>query len=111
MEGARGDLTADVATPAGTSVALSVRTGNTPTPDGTWTDWQSLPDKGGNVGATSAYLQYRAELTTTDDSATPELREVEVEYQLTGPPPPTGLFSMTWRVGNLAARRPSTAQP
>jgi hypothetical protein len=102
-ERAWGDLTADVATPAGTSVALSVRTGNTPTPDGTWTDWQSLPGTGGNVGATSAYLQYRAELATTDDSATPELREVEVEYQLTGPPPPTGLFSDDFESGNLAA--------
>ena len=98
-----GDLTADVATPAGTSVALSVRTGDTPTPDGTWTDWQSLPGTGGNVGATSAYLQYRAELATTDDSATPELRDVEVEYQLTGPPPPTGLFSDDFESGNLAA--------
>ena len=102
-ERAWGDLTADVATPAGTSVALSVRTGNTPTPDGTWTDWQSLPGTGGNVGATSAYLQYRAELATTDDSATPELRGVEVEYQLTGPPPPTGLFSDDFESGNLAA--------
>ena len=45
-ERAWGDLTADVVTPAGTSVALSVRTGDTPTPDGTWTDWQSLPRHG-----------------------------------------------------------------
>jgi hypothetical protein len=102
-ERAWGDLSADVATPAGTSVALSVRTGDTPTPDGTWTGWQSLPGTGGDVGATSAYLQYRADLATSDDSATPELRRVEVEYQLTGPPPPTVLFSDDFESGNLAA--------
>ena len=102
-ERAWGDLSADVAAPAGTSVALSVRTGDTPTPDGTWTDWQSLPGSGGYVGATSAYLQYRADLATTDDSATPELRRVEVEYQLTGPPPPTVLFADDFESGNLSA--------
>jgi hypothetical protein len=98
-----GDLAADVDLPAGTSVALSVRTGDTPTPDGTWTDWESLPGTGGDVGETAAYLQYRAELSTTDDSASPELREVEVEYQLTGPPPPTSLFSDDFESGNLGA--------
>jgi hypothetical protein len=99
-ERAWGALSADVVTPAGTAVMLRVRTGDTPTPDGTWTDWQSLPGTGGNVGATAAYLQYRAELATTDDSATPELRGVEVEYQLTGP---TVLFSDDFESGNLAA--------
>jgi hypothetical protein len=98
-----GELTADVVAPAGTSVALSVRTGDTPTPDGTWTDWQSLPGTGGDVGAASAYLQYRAELATTDDSATPELRRVEVAYELPEPPAPTVLFSDDFESGNLSA--------
>ena len=52
-----GELSADVGA-AGSSVALSVRTGDTPTPDGTWTAWQPLPGTGGSV-TTSAYLQYR----------------------------------------------------
>jgi Purple acid Phosphatase, N-terminal domain len=98
-----GNLSADVGAPAGTSVALSVRTGDTPTPDGTWTGWQALPGTGGSVGTTSAYLQYSADLATTDDSATPELRSVEVEYQLTGPPLPTVLFSDDFESGNLGA--------
>ena len=68
------DLAADVSTPAGSSVALSVRTGDTATPDGTWTAWQPLPGTGGSIGATSGYIQYKADLATSDDSATPELR-------------------------------------
>ena len=101
-QGEWGNLSADLVTPAGTSVALSVRTGDTPAPDGTWTDWQLLTGSGGNVGGTSAYLQYRAELATSDADVTPEVRGVEVEFQPAGPPPPTALFGDDFESGDLS---------
>ena len=50
-------------TPAGTGVAISVRTGNTPTPDGSWTGFTPIAN-GGSIGANARYVQYRAQLTT-----------------------------------------------
>ena len=59
---------------SGTSVALSVRTGNTPTPDGTWTNFIPLAYSGAAIGATSRYLQYQATLATTSAEQTPVLQ-------------------------------------
>ena len=67
-------------TPAGTDVQLSVRTGNTPTPDGSWSSFAPIATSGGSIGGNSRYLQYRAELSTTDPSRTPELTEVSASY-------------------------------
>src|SRR5262249_33880109 len=50
--------------PAGTSLAMSVRTGNTPTPDGTWTNFVALAGSGSAINGSSRYLQYRASLAT-----------------------------------------------
>ena len=68
------------ATPAGTDVALSVRTGNTPTPDGTWSSFTPIATSGGAIGGNSRYLQYRAELSTTDPTRTPVLSEVAASF-------------------------------
>ena len=46
-------------TPAGTTLGVSVRTGNTPTPDGTWNAFAPLTN-GGNVGTNGRYAQYQA---------------------------------------------------
>ena len=70
--------TADL--PAGTSVQMSVRTGDTPSPDGTWSDFTAIPASGGAIGATSQYLQYQAALSTTDDGQTPSLQDVTIDY-------------------------------
>ena len=70
--------TADL--PAGTSIQMSVRTGDTPSPDGTWSDFAAIPASGGAIGATSQYLQYRAALSTTDDGQTPSLQDVTIDY-------------------------------
>jgi hypothetical protein len=66
--------------PAGTSLVVSVRTGNTATPDGTWTSFVTLAGSGSNVGATARYLQYRVDLTTSDLNQTPVLQDVTVAY-------------------------------
>ena len=70
-------LTAAVDAPEGTGVSFEVRTGTTPTPDATWTDWQPVGAGGALPGpAGRRYLQYRATLTTTDTSITPFVESV-----------------------------------
>jgi len=72
--------------PSGTSVALSVRLGNTPTPDGTWTDFISLANSGAAIGGVSRYLQYRAVLATTNPDQTPTLQSVTFQYRTNAAP-------------------------
>ncbi len=70
-------------TPNGTKVSVQFRTGNVAEPDGTWSDWSAaLTDPNGASGkpAPGRFAQYRAVLSTTDTSATPELRGVTVRY-------------------------------
>jgi hypothetical protein len=67
-------------TPAGTALALSVRMGNTPTPDATWTDFVPLSSSGAIIGGSSRYLQYQATLSTSNASLTPELDSVTARY-------------------------------
>ncbi|HEX9013085.1 MAG TPA: hypothetical protein VF813_06200, partial [Anaerolineaceae bacterium] len=74
--------TADV--PAGTSLAVSVRTGNTSVPDSTWSAFTPLASPGTAVNVTSRYIQYRADLTSPDGVAIPVLRDVSITLS-TGP--------------------------
>ncbi|MGZ8753159.1 MAG: hypothetical protein ACXW1S_09270, partial [Acidimicrobiia bacterium] len=43
------------------SAAVQIRTGNTPTPDGTWSAFTTVTS-GGSVGRTARYSQYRVTL-------------------------------------------------
>jgi hypothetical protein len=61
-------------------VAFEYRTGDTPTPDGTWSAWTGVPASGDAISGHTRYVQYRATLTTPDASATPVVREVTVTY-------------------------------
>ena len=77
-------------TPAGTSVAFEVRSGNTETPDRTWSPWGApLKEAGGApIDCPSArFLQWRATLATNDPRRSPELREVDVVYMQRNLPP------------------------
>ena len=71
-------------TPAGTGIALSVRTGNTPTPDGSWSSFNPVGSSGGSIAGTSRYLQYRAQLSSSDQGKTPTLSDVTVSYAASG---------------------------
>jgi hypothetical protein len=66
--------------PPGTTLTLSVRTGNTPVPDGTWSPFTTVPASGTAIGGSSRYIQYRAVLTTTDLHKTPALWELTIGY-------------------------------
>jgi hypothetical protein len=67
--------------PAGTAVQLSARTGNTAVPDGTWTAFQPIASSGDDIPGTSRYVQYRAQLTSSDPEETPVLHRVTLAYQ------------------------------
>jgi hypothetical protein len=77
-------------TPAGTSVVLQTRSGNTEDPDRTWSDWGSeMGDaEGGRIDRPPArFLQWRAILRTSQPAHTPDLREVDIVYMQKNLPP------------------------
>jgi len=70
--------------PAGGDVTVSTRTGDTPTPDGTWTVWSAelTDDLGSDITSNAGrYLQYRTTFTDgTDPSQTPLVDDVGLVY-------------------------------
>ena len=81
-----GSLDYTATTPAGTAVGLEVRTGDTATPDGSWSAFTAVAD-GADIAGTSRYLQYRAALSSSDPAVSPTLADVTITY--TSAPPPT----------------------
>ncbi len=78
-----GDVTWTATVPPGTSLILYTRSGNTTNPDdGTWSDWSAgYTSSPAPISSPPArYLQYRADLATTDPYTTPVLHDVSVEY-------------------------------
>jgi YD repeat-containing protein len=62
--------------PAGTDIQVKTRSGNTSSPDATWSDWSaSLTDSSGSsiTSPHGRYLQYKVTLTTANLTATPRL--------------------------------------
>jgi hypothetical protein len=72
------------ALPAGTTLTLASRTGDTAVPDGSWSAWSAeyAAATGTAVVSPSArYLQVRASLSTSDTSVTPELEDFTITYK------------------------------
>ncbi len=70
--------------PQGTSLGLQVRTGNVAEPDDTWSSWSSEQTDSAHGRAqvpAGRFVQYRANLATTDPAASPELHAVALSYQ------------------------------
>ncbi len=65
---------------SGTSVVLQTRSGNSDTPDDTWSVWsESLKASGGQIMSKPArFLQYRLHLKSSSDQITPAVREVRL---------------------------------
>jgi hypothetical protein len=70
--------------PTGASLSLSVRQGNTPTPDGSWTPFTPLAGSGATIGGSARYVQYRATLSTNVPGQTPALQDVTLTYNTGG---------------------------
>ena len=73
-------LTATSALPTGTSLdGAQTRTGNTATPDGTWSVFAAV--SGTTIVSPSArYLQYQVALSSSDASQSPELQQVDIAF-------------------------------
>jgi hypothetical protein len=66
--------------PAGTTLTVQTQSGNTATPDGTWSDWSNVAD-GGTVSSPGArYLQYRVIFTTNTPDVTPVLFDINFTW-------------------------------
>src|SRR6185369_2194925 len=65
-----------------TSITVDVRAGNTYTPDGTWTAWQTGIASGGSIASFNGnrYMQYRLNLSTSDISISPSVASVTINY-------------------------------
>ncbi len=89
-----GTMSWNATLPSGTSLTLSYRRGNTPAPDGSWTEFSSVPSSGSDLSGNSRYIQYQVGLSASDTSQTPALQDVTITYVTGGldvtPPTVTG---------------------
>jgi hypothetical protein len=67
-------------TPAGTSLQVAVREGNTANPDGSWTAFAPITN-GANAGGTSRYIQYQVTLATTNTSVSPIFKDITINCE------------------------------
>jgi hypothetical protein len=66
--------------PAGTTLTIQTRSGDTATPDSTWSDWAAVTNGGTVASPSSRYLQYRIVLTTSDPTLTPTLFSISFNW-------------------------------
>lgn len=68
--------------PVGSNVLILARAGDHPTPDATWTDWDTLTDGGALPPSILGhrYYQYRAELWYSNPAYLPWLEEIEFTF-------------------------------
>ncbi len=78
----QGDL------PAGSTVTVDTRTGETAVPDAGWSNW-SVADGSLITSPAARYAQYRITLETPDASVSPVVDEVRISYTYPDAEPPT----------------------
>jgi hypothetical protein len=61
--------------PAGTALIVQTRSGNTATPDATWSDWAAATNGALLASPSSRYLEYRVIFITTDPTSPPALAD------------------------------------
>src|SRR5262249_16314025 len=64
----------------GTTNVITYRTGNTPTPDASWTPFTALGTAGAMTGS-SRYMQFMVQMTTTNAAKAPVVQDVTVTYK------------------------------
>jgi hypothetical protein len=66
--------------PAGTTITVQTRSGNSAAPDSTWSAWAPVSNNGTVSSPASRYLQYRVVLTTPDPTLTPVLLSIDFNW-------------------------------
>jgi hypothetical protein len=74
-----------VSAPTATALALETRSGNSAAPDAGWSGWQPVASGGAIASPSARYIQYRAALSSSDDTVTPALQRTAISYR---PPAP-----------------------
>jgi hypothetical protein len=87
--------------PPGTDITFATRSGDTSTPDNSWSAWSielTNPAGGGIISPRSRYLQFRATLSSSNHIKTPFLKEVTLSYTYNSASVPTlnGPTNDTW---------------
>jgi hypothetical protein len=77
-----GTLTAAADTPSGTALTIQTRSGNSATPDASWSAYQSLGAGGAIQSPSARYIQYKATLSTATEHVTPSLNRVDITYDI-----------------------------
>jgi hypothetical protein len=78
-----GNLSWKSEAPSGTTISISTRSGNTKSPDDTWSPWSSagIDAAGQQISSPKGrFVQWKAELRTTNNEVTPILRSVRLPY-------------------------------
>ena len=65
--------------PGGTTIVVQYRTGNTPTPDATWTALATVP-AGGALAGSSRYIQYVLQESASNTAQTPAVKDVVITF-------------------------------
>ncbi|GGM89966.1 hypothetical protein GCM10010967_23560 [Dyadobacter beijingensis] len=73
-----GAATWSAGVPDGASLQLFQRQGNVAVPDASWTAFAPIPSSGSDVGGSSRYIQYRADLATSNTAVTPVLQKMAI---------------------------------
>ncbi len=75
-------LVFNATTPVNTTLTVDVRAGNTMVPDESWTSWQTGIVNGGGIPSLNGnrYVQYRANLSTSDNAISPTLNDMSFNY-------------------------------
>jgi hypothetical protein len=69
-------LDAVTGTPSDTALTIETRSGDTATPDGTWSGWEAVGSGGTIASPDARHLQYRVALSPTDETRTPVVERV-----------------------------------
>ena len=98
----RVKLSADIDTPAGTAARVLVRFGASPrTDDPSWTEWAAWPEGGPAVSADRRYMQWKAELSTSNPLLSPKIKGfgLSAEWESLSPNRDAGLTVRVVRNG------------
>jgi hypothetical protein len=96
-----GPITWTAALPDTAGAAVSVRSGNTSSPDGTWSIFAPIT-QGEYLTSRGRYVQYSVALTTGNDRVTPQFQDITLNFTLLPTGPADHLVFAVQPVGTIA---------